>query len=158
MRRVVRSITTWTAICRDAEAMQGVLVFDVENTLIDYGIVASDLACALRVAVGALPPGRVVLVSNSRLPLGEVVGRDVPTFTRARKPWTSKAQIRAAAAGQRIAAVIGDQPLTDGLLAWHLGVPWLQLVRQRNEPLWPRVLRFVGGLLVPFFFVSEEQT
>jgi predicted HAD superfamily phosphohydrolase YqeG len=49
--------------------------------------------------------------------------------------------------------VVGDQILTDGLLAGRLGYMFLYYDPQlRNVPIWPRVMKVSGSLLGPFIF------
>lgn len=51
----------------------------------------------------------------------------------------------------RATVVLGDQYLTDGLLAWMSGFSFA-LVRQVDKPVWSRVQRSIGCILSPLFF------
>ena len=50
------------------------------------------------------------------------------------------------------ALVIGDQYLTDGLLAWRFGYSFALVEFLGEMPLWPRLQLAIGHLLSTFFF------
>jgi predicted HAD superfamily phosphohydrolase YqeG len=50
------------------------------------------------------------------------------------------------------AVVVGDQVLTDGLLARRLGYPFLHYRHPQQEPIGPRLLDGVGQLAQPLIF------
>ena len=132
------------------------IVVDVENTVVPYGapsVHALNLMKQTVVSLGACSHLRcVIFLSNSRrrFPVRQVPGRARSvSISRARKPWTSTASLRKVAPGAPIVAVFGDQPLTDGILAWRLAVPYHAVtLSSSREPLWPRTLRLVGGPLL----------
>lgn len=128
------------------------LIVDVENTLVPYRSSEVGATALLDEALCGLDDllqlRCVVFLSNSRaqFPVG-TGGRltRVVSISRARKPWTSKSTLNRIAGEAPIAAVCGDQPLTDGVLAWRLNVEYFQmLITREGEPLWPRLIRLLG--------------
>jgi predicted HAD superfamily phosphohydrolase YqeG len=129
-----------------------VLVVDLENTLVDFGSTAEDRERAMTEALTLVAADgrltRLAFVSNAPfkdLPALRHAALTVHTLARARKPhihWFPLRRIRSHLAG---AAVYGDQPLTDGLLAHHLRGVWLQprhaYERPETEPWVPRWLQ-----------------
>lgn len=150
--RVERIVTESINEALDACERRGFTCFaiDLENTLVGYGARAALEAGLL--PLRSLPPAAVI-VSNAPWTdrwgsLGEhrLVGR-------ARKPFTRRSRLEAAAAGT-LQCVVGDQILTDGLLAWKLGLPFVHIVRAApNEPAWPRLMRAVGDPIAKAVFV-----
>lgn len=130
-------------------------VVDLENTLVPYGPARS--AVELEAEMADLPGGilKAVIVSNARWTRNlDHLGR-WPVVGLARKPFTSLDRIASALEGSRIDVVIGDQYLTDGLLAWRLNVPFIQVHRPAGrEPLWPRLMRLMGGVVAASLSVS----
>lgn len=130
------------------------LVVDLENTLVGYGVTAQECHAAMEAAAVAVAADgrirRLAFVSNARFRL-PVLQHDVLTVrvvTGARKPhvrWPPLRRIRTDLHG---AAVYGDQPLTDGMLAHHLGGIWIQPRHAHeptaSEPWWPQLMRALG--------------
>ena len=54
--------------------------------------------------------------------------------------------------------VVGDQYLTDGLLAWRFGFSFALVGASSHQPAWPRAQRFVGRALSPVFFGLVERS
>jgi predicted HAD superfamily phosphohydrolase YqeG len=143
----------------------GVLVVDLENTLVDYGSDDGDRARAMAAAVEAAAVSGAVrhlaFVTNARFPLPAF--RDarlsVTAVGRARKPRVRRGPLRHLRSELAGAVVYGDQPLTDGLLARNLGGVWLQPRRAHagpsEEPWWPRLMRAVGGQLTGRWFAPH---
>jgi predicted HAD superfamily phosphohydrolase YqeG len=134
------------------------LVVDLENTLVDYGSTVEERQAAMdRVldAAAGTALRRLAFVSNARfaLPAPEHASLMVTALAAARKPHLVLPPLRRFRAELAGAAVYGDQPLTDGMLARNLGGIWLQprhayrdpaLPADRTEPWWPRVMRSRG--------------
>jgi predicted HAD superfamily phosphohydrolase YqeG len=130
------------------------LVVDLENTLVRYSSRLRERRAALQDAVevvaatGALR--RLTFLSNARFRLPDLQHPmlEVDVLTAARKPHLWLPPLRRLRAQLQGAAVYGDQPLTDGLLAHYLGGVWLQPRHAHepmaHEPLWPRVMRAAG--------------
>ena len=132
------------------------LVVDIEPLVARWGapdsafsVGASDL---IRTA-GDLPSvGSIVFTSNStrdRPGLMLVSHVCVSVVPNARKPWRA-AYLRNAATP---VVVVGDQILTDGLMAWRLQSPFLHY-NVGGGPPWPRLQAIVGNLLAPILFRS----
>jgi predicted HAD superfamily phosphohydrolase YqeG len=69
---------------------------------------------------------------------------------RAHKPFFSPpAEVRACGSN---AVVIGDQFLTDGLLAWRYGFSFCVIAPSRSEPAWPRIQRKIGQIVLHWLF------
>ena len=52
--------------------------------------------------------------------------------------------------------VVGDQYLTDGLLAWRFGFSFGLVKASTHQPAWPRVQLLVGRVLCPLFFGQRQ--
>jgi predicted HAD superfamily phosphohydrolase YqeG len=141
----------------DGKGLPFALVIDVENTIVPYRsspAEAQRLLDAAEVALHGLSRlRRLVFLSNSTSKFSPgAVNRTwvAASRSRARKPWTSRTTIARLTDGVPIAAVCGDQPLTDGLLAWRLGVRYVPIrIDRDHEPVWPRLLRLAGRVLLP---------
>lgn len=130
------------------------LIVDLENTLVGYGVTAQECHAAMLEAAAAVATDgrirRLAFVSNARFRL-PALRHDVlavRVVTGARKPhvrWPPLRRFRSDLVG---AAVYGDQPLTDGMLAHHLGGIWLQPRHAHepapSEPWWPQLMRALG--------------
>jgi predicted HAD superfamily phosphohydrolase YqeG len=110
-----------------------VLVFDADNTLVPQG--ASVRVFQRRVIDAierfeALPAvSRVVVLTNGP-------DRQAPeVIYRGNKPWTTRKRLGLEAT-QEAVWVIGDQILTDGLLAWRKRRPHCPGHRHRARNLW----------------------
>jgi predicted HAD superfamily phosphohydrolase YqeG len=128
----------------DVPIADGIVLVDLDNTLLPYGYEPEALTEAA-LAVGRLQrrltaSRPIVVISNGRASaaaLGGVI-RDVPVLGGARKPWRLSHP-------SDVAAVVGDQFLTDGLLAWRLDVPFVHVEGcSAYEHWWPRTMRRVG--------------
>jgi predicted HAD superfamily phosphohydrolase YqeG len=130
------------------------LVVDIENTLVGYGSSARKrhdaMVAALEEVAASGGLRRLAFVSNARLPLPTVAhpALEVHLVTAARKPYVRLPPLRRLRAELAGAAVYGDQPLTDGMLARNLGGIWLQPRHAHDpisyEPPWPSLMRAVG--------------
>ena len=131
-----------------------VLVVDLENTLVPYGSTAAHRVAAIDAAVAAVAAHggirHLAVVSNARfrLPPAAAAGLTCTVVRAARKPHLWCPPLRALRPALAGATVYGDQPLTDGLLAHHLGGLWVQprpaTLAGADEPWWPRLMRARG--------------
>jgi predicted HAD superfamily phosphohydrolase YqeG len=129
------------------------LCLDVENAVIPYGVdprrAAETLQAVLSRLAGVRPGMQIYLISNSPRVLSKLAASanaSAVTISRARKPFTRGVASLRDRSGE--VDVCGDQPLTDGLLAWRLGAPFLYLaISEWSEPLWPALLRRVGRVV-----------
>ena len=102
-----------------------VIIFDADNTIVAQGVPFDQFRVEVTAAVErfeALPTvARVVVLTNGP-------DRGVPHMMyRGNKPWTTRRRL-GLSSGQRNLWVVGDQVLTDGLLAWRLGATFVHLV------------------------------
>ena len=93
----------------------------------------------------------VVFATNSRRtrPNPEpIAGISVVVLVHAAKPFRTR-YMRGL---PRPIAVVGDQLLTDGILAWRLGSPFIEWEHREPTPWWPRAQMRLGRRLAPLFF------
>lgn len=94
----------------------------------------------------------VVFVTNSRR-VPSVALEHAPLrvgyCSHAGKPWIDLAQFRAL---PRPLVVVGDQLLTDGLLAWRLDAPFIRLELPPGAPLGVRLQSALGSIVGRMFF------
>jgi predicted HAD superfamily phosphohydrolase YqeG len=123
-----------------------VAVWDGTLQTLDRGI---DQVVAL---VAAIPGVRAVCfaTNSARRPsvLPQVPGIDVTYLVSARKP----VRLAQYARLPRPGVVVGDQVLTDGLLARRLGYHFLHYRPPQPGPVGPRVLDLAGRLGRPLIF------
>lgn len=149
-----------------AGAHGDLLVVDIENTLVGYGSLAEERYDAMRVALATVGADdrfrRLAFVSNGRFTLPSLSHSSltVHAISTARKPhvrWPPLRRFRSELDG---AAVYGDQPLTDGMLARNLGGIWIQPRRVHEhiaeEPWWPRLMRSAGRRIIDRRFQRME--
>ena len=131
-----------------------VIIFDVDNTLVPQGVPLTEFGELLNAAID-----RVEAHPNIArvIPLTNGPQRDVSRLvSRGNKPWTTRRRL--GLQGNRApVVVVGDQVLTDGLLAWRLGATFLHLVID-DESEAPRqaVMRRVGRPLIGMLFRTTE--
>lgn len=121
----------------------GGAIVDLDNCVTTYERVRDlDLIAS---AVDGLAIERVLVVSNARWPWELADRCRHPVISRARKPFTPLRRLRDLLGGEDIVAVVGDQVLTDGLLAVRLGVDFIHITTvPAHEPLWPKAMRWAG--------------
>lgn len=125
-----------------------VLIFDADNTLAPQGAPVEEFGALVNQAIDRFEasPGvsRVIVITNGPQ-------RDVPNMiSRGNKPWTSRRRLGLRGLQTPI-VVVGDQLLTDGMLAWRLGATFLHLVidgeaEERRQAMMRRYGRRVAGL------------
>jgi predicted HAD superfamily phosphohydrolase YqeG len=122
-----------------------VLIFDVDNTLVRQGAPLDEFGHRVNAAIDRFEsmPGvvRVIVLTNG-------AQRGVPRMiSRGNKPWTSRRRLGLRGVTYPV-VVVGDQILTDGLLAWRLQATLLHLVIDReSEPRRQAVMRWAGRLV-----------
>jgi hypothetical protein len=134
------------------------LIIDVEPLVVPWdAIPAAFLEGAMRlqtaVAAGAPSVTDIIFASNSRKAWPPVpkLGTLKTTLVRgARKPWRTR-YVRGRPSP---IAVLGDQVLTDGLLAWRLHADFVHVTTDLPVPWWPRTQAAIGHLLVPVLYVD----
>lgn len=133
-----------------------VLIFDVDNTLAPQGTPLEEFGRRVNHAIDRFEatPGvaRVVMLTNGPQ-------RGVPRMiSRGNKPWTTRSRLGLRGVRSPI-VVVGDQVLTDGVLAWRLGATFLHLVIDDQNEARPQArMRRIGKMVMGFFFRREGWT
>lgn len=122
-----------------------VLIFDADNTLVPQGISAGEFAERINAFIDRFERlstvERMIVLTN-----GPARGVD-RIESRGNKPWTSRRRLGLLDSRSDV-WVVGDQILTDGLLAWRLNATYLHLpITERGEHPRQVVMRRVGQLL-----------
>jgi predicted HAD superfamily phosphohydrolase YqeG len=129
------------------------LILDIDNTLVTYGSSKDERGSAMAEAVETVAGWglqRLAFITNGPGPLPSVHHESlvIDTVTAARKPYVRLPPLKRFRDELAGAAVYGDQPLTDGMLARNLGGIWIQPRHAHEpeevEPWWPRVMRQAG--------------
>ncbi|MFW2383369.1 MAG: hypothetical protein ACN4GZ_16565 [Acidimicrobiales bacterium] len=124
-----------------------VLVFDVDNTLVGQGAPPDEFTAIVNGVIDRFEEhpsvSRVIALTNG-------AQRGVPRLvSRGNKPWTTRRRL-----GVRgDVVVVGDQILTDGVLAWRWGGTFIHLVidDSTESPDQSR-LRSTGKWIAPLLF------
>ncbi len=147
----------------DLHPSPAAVLVDLEGTLTEFSPPPSSVIEALSqfdeaATQNGLPLSKIHYVTNANL--GEIKdscpalsGRFHPA---AHKPFFTpphEFQLR----GHRT-VVVGDQYLTDGLLAWRFGFSFALVRTNGHEPAWPRLQLFIGRKLAHVFFRSAEKS
>lgn len=152
LRRIVRLAAAdrddVTGLLSDIEG-QVTLIFDVDGTVIRQGASSSEVADAVNAAIDDFEMHPCV---KRALALTNGADRGVPRMiSRGNKPWTTRRRLGISRADPVV--VVGDQVLTDGVLAWRLGAVFIQLVvDELNEPTAQSRLRKRGRWIEPILF------
>jgi hypothetical protein len=158
MRRTPRLIVRDrdTALAAVVELQPATLVVDVQPFVSPWGC-SSDAAISGAFALSeylarATPNLRtLVFATNARSVLRQKLHQERPQVTfvsAARKPW----RIIYLADAPRPVVVLGDQIITDGLLAFRLHGQFLHWRGPGRIPWWPRLQAMLGALLVRLMF------
>lgn len=137
------------------------VVVDVEPFVCRWETSAEELAAGLAATIkriGAVPTIRaVVFVTNSRrAPSKDLYDErlELSYVHSARKPLLHLAALKALPPP---IAVIGDQPLTDGLLAWRLKASFIQLSLPQRAPFGVRLQPHLGAAVTRTLFAIADQ-
>jgi predicted HAD superfamily phosphohydrolase YqeG len=150
--RVASDLEEVVAWAGDASAPV-VLIFDADNTLVAQGVELSEFQQGVNAAIArfdALPSvERVIVITNGP-------DRGVPgMISRGNKPWTTRKRLDLDSTSADV-WVVGDQVLTDGVLAWRLGAAYVQLVvNEETEATRQVVMRRIGRVVTGLLFVPE---
>ncbi|MCP3995284.1 MAG: hypothetical protein GY722_09495 [bacterium] len=137
-----------TSLLDDIEG-QVTLIFDVDGTVVRQGASSNEVADAVNAAIDDFEShpsvGRAIALTNG-------ADRGAPRMiSRGNKPWTTRRRLGIGRTDRVV--VVGDQVLTDGVLAWRLGATFVQLVVDpSNEPTAQSRLRKRGRWIEPFLF------
>jgi predicted HAD superfamily phosphohydrolase YqeG len=127
-----------------------VIIFDVDNTLAPRGVPPAELGRLVNSAIDRVEANpsiaRVIALSNG--PQREVARM----VSRGNKPWTTRRRLGLRGSSAPL-VVVGDQVLTDGLLAWRLGATFLHLViDDETEERRQAVMRRIGSIFIVMLF------
>ena len=129
-----------------------VVIFDADNTLVPQGVpvdvFSRDVAAVVDRFEAQPSVARVIVLTNGP-------ERGVPGMIhRGNKPFTTRRRLGLTAAHTGV-WVVGDQVLTDGVLAWRLGATFVLLALD-TEMEAPRQagMRRIGGVLAHLLFRS----
>ncbi len=127
-----------------------IVVFDADNTLVPQGAALDVFQVEVTAAIKrfeSLPSvDRVIVLTNGP-------ERGVPGMIyRGNKPWTTRRRLGLDEASAAI-WVVGDQILTDGVLAWRFGATYVQLVVDAGaEDTRQAVMRYTGRAVAGMLF------
>lgn len=129
-----------------------VLIFDADNTLVPQGVSVDEFQLGVNAAIDRFEAhpavARVIVLTNGP-------ERGVPEMVhRGNKPFTTRGRLGLTAAHTGV-WVVGDQILTDGVLAWRLGATFVLLAID-TEMEAPRQagMRRIGDVLARLLFRS----
>jgi predicted HAD superfamily phosphohydrolase YqeG len=129
---------------------QKVIIFDVDNTLAPQGVPLAEFGQLVNSAIDHVEanPGiaRVIALTNGPQ------RRVARMVSRGNKPWTTRRRLGLRGSSAPL-VVVGDQVLTDGLLAWRLKATFLHLViDDETEERRQAVMRCIGSIVVVMLF------
>jgi predicted HAD superfamily phosphohydrolase YqeG len=119
-----------------------VAVVDADNTLAPQGAPLDEFQAAVTASVRRFES----LPSVDRvIPLSNGPERGVPgMISRGNKPWTTRRRLGLTGVQANL-WVVGDQVLTDGLLAWRLGASFVHhVIDDQDEPRRQAIMRRLG--------------
>ncbi len=145
----VRSVEDVVAHVESSDG-QKVLICDVDNTLAPQGVPLAEFGELVNAAIDRLEANQNIA---RVIPLTNGPQREVDRLvSRGNKPWTTRRRLGLRRAGTPV-VVVGDQVLTDGLLAWRFRATFLYLViDDETEERRQAVMRRIGRLLTAALF------
>ena len=161
LRNVVRRIPSATVSDLDdvvamlaGEPGPVVVILDADNTLIRPGVDSPEFAETVNHAADRLEKipsvARVIVVTNGP---DRGVGRAVGD---AYKPWTCRRRLDLGRRGDAAVWVVGDQVITDGVLAWRLRGRFIHLTLDPEDSYPGQArMRRVGRFIAPLFLRRE---
>jgi predicted HAD superfamily phosphohydrolase YqeG len=129
---------------------QKVIIFDVDNTLAPQGVPLAEFGLLVNSAIDRVETSpsiaRVIALSNG-------AQREVTRMvSRGNKPWTTRRRLEIGDSSAPL-VVVGDQVLTDGLLAWRLRATFLHLVIDDETEEWRQaIMRKIGSIVIALLF------
>jgi predicted HAD superfamily phosphohydrolase YqeG len=127
------------------------LIFDADNTLVPQGASWAEFRHRVNAVIDefeTMPSvERVIILSN-----GPQRGAD-RVIGRGNKPWTSRRRLGLARRSATPIWVIGDQAITDGVLAWRLGAEFFLLaIDPADDYPGQARMRRLGKYVAPLIF------
>jgi hypothetical protein len=160
MRRTPRLVVCDREVAFAAvmELRPAALVVDVQPFVAPWGclpdaMVSAALALSEYLAEAMPNLKAVVFATNARAVSNQLLREERPKVTfvgAARKPW----RIAYVADVPRPVVVLGDQIITDGLLAFRLHGQFLHWRVRGRIPWWPQLQAVIGDVLIQFMFSS----
>ena len=148
----IRDVESLDEVMAFVESTDGqkVIIFDVDNTLAPQGVPLAEFGQLVNSAIDRVEanPGiaRVIALTNG--PQRQVARM----VSRGNKPWTTRRRLGLRGSSAPL-VVVGDQVLTDGLLAWRLRATFLHLViDDETEERRQAVMRRIGSIFVVTLF------
>lgn len=125
-----------------------VIISDVDNTLAPQGVSLAEFGLVVNAAIDRIEANQnvaqvIALTNGPQRQVDRMV-------SRGNKPWTTRRRLGLRGSHRPI-VVIGDQVLTDGVLAWRLRATFLHLViddeeEERRQATMRRLGRIVTGM------------
>lgn len=125
-----------------------VIISDVDNTLAPQGVSLAEFGLVVNAAIDRIEASQnvaqvIALTNGPQRQVDRMV-------SRGNKPWTTRRRLGLRGSHRPI-VVIGDQVLTDGVLAWRLRATFLHLViddeeEERRQATMRRLGRIVTGM------------
>jgi predicted HAD superfamily phosphohydrolase YqeG len=134
----------------ESSAGEKVVISDVDNTLVPQDVSLGEFGAVVNASIDRLEAqpnvARVIALTNG--PEREVSR----LVSRGNKPWTSRRRLGLRGTPTPV-VVVGDQVLTDGLLAWRLRATFLHLVIDgEDEARRQATMRRLGSHLIGVLF------
>jgi predicted HAD superfamily phosphohydrolase YqeG len=127
------------------------LIFDADNTLVPQGASSAEFEHRVNAVIDRFESmasvERVIILSN-----GPQRGAD-RVIGRGNKPWTNGRRLGLARRSATPIWVIGDQVITDGVLAWRLGAEFFLLaIDPADDYPGQARMRRLGRYVAPLIF------
>ncbi len=151
-RALIRDVQSLDDVMAFVESTDGekVIIFDVDNTLAPQGLPLAEFGQLVNSVIDRVEANphiaRVIALTNG--PQREVARM----VSRGNKPWTTRRRLGLRSSSAPL-VVVGDQVLTDGLLAWRLHATFLHLViDDEGEERRQAIMRRIGSILLLLLF------
>jgi predicted HAD superfamily phosphohydrolase YqeG len=147
--RDVRSLADVLVFLESGDREQ-VIISDVDNTLAPQGVSLTEFRAVVNAAIDRIEANQnvaqvIALTNGPQRQVDRMV-------SRGNKPWTTRRRLGLRGSHRPI-VVIGDQVLTDGVLAWRLRATFLHLViDDETEERRQATMRRLGRLVTSMFF------
>ena len=128
-----------------------VVIFDADNTVVRQGAPPDEFARRVAEVFDEFEQletvDRVIVISN-----GPQRGAN-RMISRVNKPWTTRKRLGISRQSKTPIWVVGDQVISDGLLAWRLGAEFLHCAIDPDDSFPGQVgQRRLGRLVAPLIF------
>ena len=147
--RDVRSLDDVIAFLESTDG-EKVIISDIDNTLAPQDVPPEEFAMLVNAAIDRIEAHRnvarvIALTNGPQRQVARIV-------SRGNKPWTTRRRL--SLKGNRSPlVVVGDQVLTDGVLAWRLRATFLHLVLDdETEERRQAIMRRLGHVIIGMLF------